>query len=216
MYLQVCTVQLYRHIIHADARWMSHGDSVGDSVGVVQTCIHRCVHTVQLYTHVHGHIHVYTVQLYAHTWTYACTMYIYMQVLNGCLTENWCPAVSVYIYMYLQVCTVQLYAHTWTYACTMYMYIVYMQVLNGCLAASNRQNWCPAVSVYIYMYLQVCTVQLYAHTWTYACTMYMYIVYMQVLNGCLAASNRQNWCPAASVYIYMYLQVCTVQLCAHT
>ena len=58
--------------------------------------------------------------------------------------------------------------------------------------------------------------QVTAFKFTYACTMYMYIVYMQVLNGCLAASNRQNWCPAASVYIYMYLQVCTVQLCAHT
>ena len=48
------------------------------------------------------------------------------------------------------------------------------------------------------------------------CTHMEYIVYMQVLNGCLAASNRQNWCPAASVYIYMYLQVCTVQfVCTH-
>ena len=62
-----------------------------------------------------------------------------------------------------------LYVFTGVYCavvCTHMEYIVYMQVLNGCLTASNRQNWCPAASVYIYMYLQVCTVQLYAHTWT--------------------------------------------------
>ena len=36
VYLQVCTVQLYRHIIiDAGARWVSHGDSVG----VVQTSV---------------------------------------------------------------------------------------------------------------------------------------------------------------------------------
>ena len=91
----------------------------------------------------------------------------------------------------------------------MYMYIVYMQVLNGCVAASNRQNWCPAVSVYIYMYL-LCTVQLYAHTWTYACTMY---IYMQVLNGLV---TDKIGVLQHLVYIYMYLQVCTVQLYAHT
>ena len=240
--------------IHAGARCVSHGDSVG----VVQTSVYTGVYI--LYSCIHIYMHVYTVQLYACTWTYACTMYIYtvyMQVLNGCLAasnrQNWCPAASVYIYMYLQVCTVQLYAHTWMSCsyivtdrigvlqrqytstcvyrcvlcsymhthglmhvqctCTLFTYRYSMDVLQ---LYSNRQNWCPAASVYIYMCLQVCTVQLYAHAWTYACTMYMYIVYMQVLNGYLASSNRQNWCPAASVYIYMYLQVCTVQLYAHT
>ena len=143
-----------------------------------------------------------------------------MQVLAGCLMVT---VLVSFRHLYTQVCTycTVVYTCTWAHTCiycavvcicicTMYIYIVYMQVLNGCLAASNRQNWCPAASVYIYMCLQVCTVQLYAHAWTYAHTMYMYIVYMQVLNGCLASSNRQNWCPAASVYIYMYLQVCTV------
>ena len=48
------------------------------------------------------------------------------------------------------------------------------------------------------------------------CTHMEYIVYIQVLNGCLAASNRQNWCPAASVYIYMYLQVCRHVQCTCT
>ena len=140
----------------------------------------------------------------------------------------------------------------------MYMYIVYMQVLNGCLAASDEHSWCPESSVYIYMYLQLCTVHLYAHTWrtlftcrcsmdvshlvtdrigvlqrlytstcVYRCVLCSYmhthgLMHVQctctlfTCSGCLASSNRQNWCPAASVYIYMYLQVCTVQLYAHT
>ena len=43
----------------------------------------------------------------------------------------------------------------------------------------------------------------------------MYIVYMQVLNGCLAASNRRNWCPVVSVYITCIYR-CVLCSCMHT
>jgi hypothetical protein len=126
-----------------------------DRIGVLQpsTCIYRCSMDVsQLVTDRIGVLQ----RLYTST----CIL----QVLNGCLTasnrQNWCPAASVYIYMY-------------SYRCSMDVSQLVTdrigQVLNGCLAASNRQNWCPAASVYIYMYLQLCTVQLYAHTWQYIC-----------------------------------------------
>ena len=60
---------------------------------------------------------------------------------------------------------------------------MYMQVLNGCLAASNRQNWCPAV------------------------------LYMQVLNERHAVTEFV-YCRLTSVY--MYLHACTVQfVCTH-
>ena len=38
----------------------------------------------------------------------------------------------------------------------MYIYIVYMQVLNGCLAASDRQTWCLHVFTGVYCAV-VCT-----------------------------------------------------------
>ena len=137
------------------------------------------------------------------------TMYIYMQVLNGCLAvTEFVSSRLTSVYMYLHACTV-LYAHTWMCACTMYIYIPYMQVLNGCLAVTE---FVSGRLTSVYMYLHACTVCI--HTWTYACT--MYIFYMQVLNGCLAASDEHSWCPETSVYIYMYLQLCTVQLYAHT
>ncbi len=90
-------------------------------------------------TYVYMYLHACTVQFVCTHYMDVCMYTVYMQVVNGCLAtsdrQTWCPAASAYIYMYLQVCIVQLYAHTWTEACTMYMYIVYLQVLNGCLAA---------------------------------------------------------------------------------
>ena len=110
---------------------------------------------------------------------------------------------------------------------------MYMQVLNGCLAASNRQNWCPAVlymqvlnerhavtefvycrltSVYMYI-VHDALCSLYAHTWIYACTMYIYILYMQVLNECHAVTEFVS---CRLTFVYMYLHACTVQfVCTH-
>ena len=194
------------------------------------------------------YLHACTVQFVCTHMDVCITMYIYilyMQVLNECLTVTKfvsCRLTSVY--MYLHACTVQfvcthmdvcmynvhihslhagaqwvsrsdrvcvlqvdvciciymhvLYAHTWTYACTMYIYILYMQVLKGCLAVCVLQ-----VDVYTCIYMHVLC-SLHAHTWTYACTMYIYILYMQVLNGCLAVTEFAS-CRLTSVY-----------LCAHT
>ena len=50
---------------------------------------------------------------------------------------------------------------------------------------------------------------LHAHTWTYACTMYIYILYMQVLNECLAVTEFVSG-RLTSVYMYLPVQfVCT-------
>ena len=87
----------------------------------------------------------------------------------------------------------------------MYIYILYMQVLNGCLTVTEFVS-CRLTSVYMYLPVQF----VYTHM------EYIYILYMQVLNGCLAASDEHSWCPETSVYIYMYLQLCSVQLNAHT
>ncbi len=54
----------------------------------------------------------------------------------------------------------------------MYMYILYMQVLNGCHAVTEFVS-CRLTSVYMYMHV-LCS--LYAHIWTYVCTMYIYIL----------------------------------------
>ena len=81
--------------------------SVYTGVYILYSCIHMHIYYIHVYTCTyytfHGRltvtelvcvlqvdvcIHISTVcactvRLYAHTWTYACTMYICMQVLNG-------------------------------------------------------------------------------------------------------------------------------------
>ena len=50
-------------------------------------------------------------------------------------------------------------------------------------------------------------------TWTYACTMHIYILYMQVLNRCLAVTEFVS---GRLTSVSMYLPACTVRFaCTH-
>ena len=193
--------------------------------------------------------------LYAHTWTYAWTMYIcilYMQVLNRCLAVTEfvsCRLTSIYcaVYMHthghmhvqsytfftcrcsmsvLELVTngvgilryIYMYAHTWTYACTI-IYILYMQVLNECLGASDEWSWHPEIHLHVFTVVYCAVVYTHMDLGMYhthglrhvPCTLHCLHA-----GADLAASNRQNWCPAASVYICMYVQVCyCAVVCTH-
>ena len=61
------------------------------------------------------------------------------------------------------------------------------------------------------MYLHACTVQFVCTHMDVCITMYIYILYMQVLNECLTVTKFVS-CRLTSVY--MYLHACTV--CMHT
>ena len=192
------------------------------------TCIYRCVLYIDMYIlymqvlnechtvtefvscRLTSILHACTVQFVCTHMDVCITMYIYtlyMQVLNECHTVTEfvsCRLTSVY--MYLHACTVQ-FVCTHMYVC---MYNVHNYTFFTCrcsMGVSQLVTNIVGVLSCLYTSNVYCAV---------VCTHMEYIVYMQVLNGCLGASNRQNWCPAASVYIYMYLQVCTVQLYAHT
>ena len=99
--------------------------------------------------------------LYGHTWTYVCTMYIYNSLHAGAhwvsRTDRVCVlqvdvCIHVSTCMYCPVC---MHTHGRMHVqCT--LYILYMQVLNGCLAVTEFVS-CRLTSVY--MYLHACTVQ---------------------------------------------------------
>ena len=61
------------------------------------------------------------------------------------------------------------------------------------------------LQVDVCIHVSTCMYCLYAHTWTYACTMYIYILYMQVLNGCLAVTEFASW-RLTSVHMYLPVQ----------
>ena len=98
-------------------------------------------------------IHVSTCMycLYAQTWTYACTMYIYMQVLNGCLAVTEfasCRLTSVYL------CS--LYAHTWTYN-------VHRHSLHaGAQSVSHSDRVC-VLQVDVCIHVSTCAVCIHTH-----------------------------------------------------
>ena len=114
------------------------------------TCIYRCV-------------------------LYSCIGILYMQVLAGCLTVTVLVLCRhVYTGVYILYSCIHMYMGTYMYILCSCMHthgLMHVQCTYTCRCSmdvsqlySNRQNWCPAAFVYIYMYLQVCTVQLYAHT----------------------------------------------------
>ena len=130
-------------------------------------------------------------------------MYLYIHVHVHSLHGVCVLQVDVYL-----LCS--LYAHTWTYACTI-IYILYMQVLNECLGASDEWSWHPEIHLHVFTVVYCAVV--YTHM-----DLGMYHVHVHCLHAGadLAASNRQNWCPAASVYICMYVQVCyCAVVCTH-
>ena len=88
------------------------------------------------------------------------------------------------------------------------MYNVHIHSLHAGAQWVSRSDRVCALQVDICIHVSTC---MYVHTWTYACTMYIYILYMQVLNECLAVKEFVS-CRLTSVY--MYLRACTV--CMHT
>ena len=68
-----------------------------------------------------------------------------------------------------------------------------------------------ALYIYVRMHLHVCTVQLYAHTWTLC--MYMYIVYMQVLDRSLVVTDLIYVCNHRCVLYNITVYTMDVQVC---
>ena len=134
--------------------------------------------------------------------------------------QNWCPTdicicnftglpSCIHTYghnLYMQVLDVSL-AVAELVPC---IYILYMQVLNECHAVTEFVSR-RLTSVYMYVHVHACTVQFVCTHMDVCITMYMYILYMQVLNECHTVTEFvSGWLMS----VYMYLHACNV--CMHT
>ena len=131
---------------------------------ILYSCIHMYMSTYMYILcscmHTHGRMHV---QCTYTLFTYRCSMDV-----SQLVTDRIGVLQHLYISTCMYMCVLCSCMHTHGLrhvqcTCTLFTCRCSMDVLQ---LYSNRQNWCPAAYVYIYMYLQVCTVQLYAHTWT--------------------------------------------------